>query len=91
MTMFSFQRVFKMECNLCDQMFPLKQLFKCRHENCTNNEKIYCIDCGKFYHRKKSHSLLTRADKEDINLEKKQQKQEQLEPNEEEEKKPTNV
>ena len=77
------QQIHEKKCDGCGEMLPLEKLFQCRHKDCSDNQKLQCEECGVFYHRKRSHSFLTNAEKEDINLKKKQQKQQPM-PNVEE-------
>ena len=50
---------FQLKCEgLCGTKHDPANLFYCQHEDCKNDEeKLLCIECMEFLHRRKKHSF----------------------------------
>ena len=69
--------IYKINCNICDKLFPLEQLFQCSHIEC-NSTTVYCRPCGDHYHRNKTHALPIRRN--DSNIDREEEKKMEPEP-----------
>ena len=47
-------------CDVCENEYCLEDLFQCQHPDCIADKKIYCKECGLFWHkkRKKDHPFV---------------------------------
>ena len=44
---------FQAKCEVCELQFDASQLFYCKQSDCKNLQKLLCMECGNFLHRKK--------------------------------------